>query len=348
MTHVHFLIRNGGAIALVSALGLLAGCGTKHQPAQSQATHLAPAPVRVQTVETNRLVSHEEVVGTVRSRLRATIEAKLSGRISDMPVRLGQPVKAGSLVARLEAAEVQARLEQAQAGLQQAEREWKRVSSLFEQQATTRAEYEKAESRHLVAKAGLAEAQAMLSYVEVHAPFDGVVTRKWADVGDLAAPGKPLITLEDPRALQLEADVPEAIADRIQGDARLSIRPDGVREPLTGTVNEMAPSADPLSRTVQVKLDLPAGAPVRPGQFARLQVPIGESRSLGVPESAVLRRGQLELVFVVVTNSARLHLVKTGRQNGGIVEILSGVDPGDSVVVEGARSLVDGQPVTIQ
>ena len=129
------------------------------------------------------------MVGTVRAKLRATLEAKLSGRIDKMPVLLGQTVKAGQLVAHLDAAEIKARLEQAEAGLQQAERDWKRTSALFDQQAATRSDYDAAESRYQVAKAALAEAQAMMGYVEVLAPFDGVVTKKWADAGDLAAPG---------------------------------------------------------------------------------------------------------------------------------------------------------------
>ena len=116
---------------------------------------------------------------------------------------------------------------------------------MFEQQAVTRAEYDAAQSRHRVAKGAAAEAKAMMSYVEIVAPFDGVVTKKWADVGDLAAPGKPLVSIEDPSALQLEADVPEAIASHVQRDAHLAARVDGVSGELTGTVSEIAPPPIP-------------------------------------------------------------------------------------------------------
>ena len=133
-----------------------------------------------------------------------------------MPVVLGQPVKAGELVARLDAAEIVARLDQAEASLQQAERDWKRIAALFEQQAVTRAEYEAADTRRRVAEGAAAEAKAMMGYVELVAPFDGVVTKKWVEVGDLATPGKPLLTLEAPSELQLEADVPEAMASHVQ------------------------------------------------------------------------------------------------------------------------------------
>jgi RND family efflux transporter MFP subunit len=331
------------ALALTALL--LAGCGRKPEAPPASSLELAAVQVQVQTAETKQRATTEEVVGTVGAKLHATLEAKLSGRIDQMPILLGQTVKAGQLLAHLDAAEIKARLEQAEAGLQQAERDWKRTSSLFDQQAAARSDYETADLRYRVAKAAVSEAQAMMGYVEIRAPFDGVVTRKWADLGDLASPGKPLIGIEDPSRLQLEADVPEAIASRIQQNARLSIRCDSLKDELAGTVREIAPTADPASRTFQVKLDLPPTAGLVSGQFARLVVPVGESSSVRVPASAVVLRGQLEILFVVANRRAQLHLVKTGKKIDDQVEILAGIDAGDSVVTGGAGLLTDGQPV---
>ncbi len=335
--------------SLLLATGLLAGCGKGHHTTTSIAQPELPSvQVTTQTAETKKLPAIEEVVGTVRAKLRATIEAKASGRIAEMPVALGQQLKAGQLLARLDAPEIKARLEQAEAGLQQAERDWKRVSGLFKEQAATRADYDAADSRFLTAKGAVAEARAMLSYIGILAPFDGVVTRKWADVGDLAAPGKPLVEIEDPLRLQLEADVPEAIAAGIKPDARMTIRLDQRPDELSGTVTEMAPVADPTSRTFRLKLDLPSTPGLKSGQFARLLVPTGETTSIRVPTSAVVQRGQMEIVFAVEDQRARLHLVKTGRHVNNETEILSGLDAGDRVVVEKAGDLLDGQPVTVQ
>ncbi len=306
---------------------------------------LPTAQVRVQTVENKSRTITEEVVGTVRAKLHATLEAKLSGRIEKMPVALGDKVQRGQLIARLDAAEIAARLEQAEAALEEAEREWKRASALFEEQSATRAEYDAAQSRQRVAKGAVAEAKAMLDYVEIVAPFDGVVTKKWAEVGDLAAPGKPLVDIEDPSALQLDADVPEAIASHIQRDCRLAVHVDAVNHELTGVVSEIAPAADPISRSFRVKLELPRVAGLMAGQFARLAVPIGERTSVRVPAGAVVQRGQLEIVFSVTSQRARLHLVKTGRRVDDEFEILSGLDAGNTVVISGADQLTDGQPV---
>lgn len=323
----------------------LPGCGQKREAAKEKITSLPMAQVRVQAADNKSRAMTEEVVGTVRAKLHATLEAKLSGRINKMPVVLGQQVKAGELMARLDAAEINARLEQAEAALEQSERDWKRVSALFEQQAATRSEYEAAQSRNRVAKGAVAEAKAMLSYVEVVSPFDGVVTKKWADVGDLAAPGKPLLSIEDPAALQLEADVPQAIASQIQHDARLGARVDGVSGELTGTVSEIAPVADSVSRTFRIKLDLATQPGLRSGQFARLLVPVGESQTMRVPASAVVERGQLKIVFAVANQHAQMHLVKTGKRIGDEIEILSSLHSGDRVVIDVAAQLTDGQPV---
>src|SRR5579883_2608690 len=322
--------------ALALATLLLPGCSRTPDPHPASQPDLAKAQVQVQTAENKQRPTTEEVPGTVQAKLRATLEAKLSGRIDKMPVLLGQPVKAGQFVARLDAAEIKARMEQAEAGLQQAERDWKRTAALFDQQAATRSDYDAADARYRGAKAAMAEAQAMMGYVEIRAPFDGMVTKKWADVGDLAVPGKPLIGIEDPSMLQLEADVPESIASRIQPSARLPVQVDSVKGELAGTVMEIAPTADPTSRTFRVKLDLPQAAGLRSGQFARLIVSVGDSNSVRVPASAVVVRGQLEILFVVTNQRAQLHLVKTGRTIGDEVEILAGVNAGEPVVVRGA------------
>ena len=333
---------------LVLALAFLAGCGGHPSAAHGNAPPSLPVvPVRVQAVESQLQTNTEEVVATVRSKRQATLEAKVSGRIDQMPVVLGQPVKTGQLIARLDAAELNARLEQAHAALQQAERDWSRISTLFQGQAVTRSELESAEVHLRQAKAGVAEAEAMMRYVDVTAPFDGVVTRKLAEVGDLASPGKPLAEIEDPTVLQLHADVPETLADRIQPGTSLTVRVSSNGE-LTGTVTEIAPSIDAVTRTFRIKLELPPTEGIRSGQFARVLVPIGQTQRLQIPAAAVVQRGQMEIAFVVADGTARLHLVKTGKRINGELEILSGLDQGDRVIIQGGSTLRDGQPVEVQ
>jgi len=153
------------------------------------------------------------------------------------------------------------------------------------------------------------------------------------------------VDIEDPSQLRLEADVPEAIASKIKQDACMTIRVGQSTGDLSGTIVEIAPIADPISRTFRVKLDVPGRPGLRSGQFARLIVPADEYTSMRVPTSAVVQRGQMEILFVMENQHARLHLVKTGRRENDDTEILSGLDSGDLVVIDNQHLLVDGQPL---
>jgi len=185
----------------------------------------------------------------------------------------------------------------------------------------------------------------MLGYTKITAPFAGVVTRKRADVGDLATPGKPLLDMEDARSLRLEADVPEAVIGNLKLGDKLPVSISAVESEFEGVVGEISPAADPNSRTILVKLDLPDAQNLRAGQFGRVAMPVGESTALRIPASAIVHHGQMEIVFVVKDSSAQLRLVKTGKRIGDEVELVSGVEAGEKIVVEDAAGLVDGQPV---
>jgi len=336
-----------GTILLAAGLSLgLLGCGKKHEPAG--ATSLPTATVRTQTVESKQRVATEEVVGTVRAKLRAVIEAKVSGKVAQMLVVPGQQVKAGELLAHIDALEVQARRDQALALKQQAEADLKRFASLLEQKILAQAEYDNAQAKARVAAAAVVEAETLLGYTKVTAPFDGVITRKHADVGDLATPGKPLLEMEDSRTLRLEADVPEAVVGKVSLGDKLVVRVAALGTELEGAVSEIAPTADPGSRTFLVKLDLPAAGGLRAGQFGRVAMPVGETSALRVPVSAVVTRGQMELAFIVAEGRANLRIVKMGRRIGSELEIISGFSAGEQIVIDGVAGLVDGQPVSFK
>lgn len=330
---------------LATGLSGLTGCG---KPENAPRQTLPTASVRVQAVQPQQRVATEEVVGTVRAKLRSVIEAKVSGRIARMLVVPGQQVPAGAVLVELDAREIQARFDQARALLEQAQREYKRREALLKDNTISPAEFDAAESQLRVAQAAVQEAETLLAYTKVVAPFAGVVTAKRADVGDLAAPGKPLLEMEDPTTLRLEADVPEALLEKVKLGDQLTVRVPAAGVTVEGVVSEITPVADPASRTFPVKLDLPQVAGLRSGQFGRVAVPVAQVQALRVPTEAVLVRGQMELAFVVVENRAQMRLVKTGKRLNGEVEIVSGLNPGEQLVVEGVAQLRDGQPVTVR
>ena len=310
--------------------------------------NLPPAAVRVQTIEAVKQPAVEEVVGTVQPKLQAAIEAKVSGRITRLPVTLGQSVKQGDVLVELATEEIQARLDQANAAFRQAELDFNRAANLRKQQAATQAELDAAQARYNVAKASVAEAEAMSGYAKILAPFDGVVARKLADEGDMAMPGKPLLELEGRAGLRLVADIPSLLARRVRPDAKLAVRVDTLPDAITGTVAEISPAADPASRTVRMKVDLPETAGLSTGQFGRLAVPVGEATFLFVPPPALVRRGQLEILFVAADGKAQMRLVRAGKETLQGIEILTGLAPGEAVVIEGAGNLRDGQALQMR
>ncbi len=327
---------------------LLAGACKPPQRGGVATDSMPSVAVRVSPATQETCQATEEIVGTVRSKQRAVIEAKVSGRIRQYLVVPGQRVRAGEVLAELDVQEIRARREQAAGVLDQARRDWSRQQQLIASKATSQQELDTAAARVNVAMAGLAEAETMLGYACVTAPFDAIVTRKLAELGDLAMPGKPLMELESPARLRFEIDLPESLLDRVKQGATLAVTIPSSPHPLAAQVVEISPVADPVSRTFLVKLDLPDDSDLRPGQFGRVAVPVASVQLLWVPRSSVLKRGQIEAVFVVRENHAILRLIKSGKLLGGRIEILAGVEPGDPVVTSDVARLSDGQTVIPQ
>ncbi|NMC63707.1 MAG: efflux RND transporter periplasmic adaptor subunit, partial [SAR324 cluster bacterium] len=189
------------------------------------------------------------------------------------------------------------------------------------------------------------EAETMLGYASIRAPFNGIITKKLADVGDLAMPGRPIVEMEDPSALRFEANVPETLFHNIKISSELDIEIAGLSAPIKGVVAELSPTADPNSRTFLVKFDLPNEARLRAGQFGHVSVPSNAETLISIPKAAIVNRGQMEVVYVVRDGKAWLRLVRTGKQIGESFEILSGLEDGEVIVADGASDLRDGQLV---
>lgn len=330
----------------VLLLSFLTGCHQQRDHSATLSPALPTATVRVEKAELQPLTLSDELVGTVRAKMHATLGARQTGRIENFPIKLGDKVQSGELIAELEAGEIKAHVEQAEAALEQAERDWKRVSSLFDAGSATRSERDAVESRLRITRASLAESRASLLQMRIVAPFDGVITKKWADAGDLATPGNPIVDIENPGILQIEIDIPESIAAPLALNSSLSI----VGNPgsnATAVITELSPAFDPITRTRQAKLQLKGGS-FSSGQFVRVSIPTAERKAILLPRQAVIERGQLELVFSLDARHARMHLVRTRPHNDGRIEILSGITAGQSIIVQGAESLLDGQPVEVK
>lgn len=336
---------------LLAGFVALSGCQGGHEG--EPLPGLPVVQVTVQEVMEDSVRPQIEVVGTVRAVEQASIAPRVSGQIVELPVVLGSQVQKGDLLVRISAGELTAQVVQAQARVEQAGRNLAREQRLQKEGASTPETVKSLQEQARIAGAVHKEVTAMLGYATITAPFAGTITRKIASVGDLALPGVALLELENDKVLQVVAQVPERLILKVrQGDILpISVPAAGLR--LSGEVAEVAPAADPASRTAAVKINIAAGADLRPGQFARVTFSGPEEKALAVSEQAVFSFGQMEQVFLVddveaaTTTVARLRLVRTGARYDGLVEILAGLAPGDRVVVRGAERLLDGQPLEV-
>jgi membrane fusion protein, multidrug efflux system len=332
---------------LVFLIFTLALAGCKEAAKEKAGPNRAVQTVEVLTIKTEKATSYMEIMGTVQAADNAVISSRISGHIIELPVVLGSKVNKGDLLVKINAAEISAQLLQAKAQLAQADRNLGREKNLLKKGASTPETVRTLEDTHRIAAAAVKEVQTMLDYATITAPFSGIITRKSANIGDLAAPGKPLLDIENETNLQVVANIPETMILKIHVGDGLPVSIPSAGFASTGKVQEVSPAADPSSHTAPIKLSLPSSPNLRSGQFARLSLPERTVDAIIIPQAAVLPFGQMERVFTVTNGKARLRLVRTGATEKGRVEILAGLDPGEQVVVGGNKDLTDGQPVTL-
>lgn len=326
----------------------LSGCRNEKEKNQGQTAVPDTQKVTVSAAVEGNAARQIEIMGSIEAVEQAEIAAKVSGNIVAIPVVLGSKVEKGDLLAEINAGEISARMRQARAQLEQTKRNLDREKKLLLKNAATPEAVKSLEDALRIATAAYEEAGTMLEYTRILAPFSGLVTGKLANVGDLAVPGKPLLQLENEARLQVIANIPESTILKITRGDKLAIYIPPADLHIIGTVAEVAPTADHFSRTAPIKIDIPAAAKLRSGQFARVSLTAGTTKTVTVPSEALLTFGQMESVFVVADGHARLRLVRSGALEEGTIEILSGLKAGETVIVKGNRQLVDGQPVIIE
>ena len=244
----------------------------------------------------------------------------------------------------------------AEAAFTQAEAAHKRVLTYYKAEAATRQQLEEAESVFQQAGAGVKqaldglkaaesgirqaekgveEARIVQNYTEIRSNAAGEVAKRLVEPGDMAFPGKPLVVLQTRGTLRLEALLPEGLIDRVEMGKELDVNLDALKRKLKGRVTEMVPFADPSTRSFLVKVDLPAEKGLYPGMFGRLLVPVGKISLVWIPEKALRRVGQLEMVTARMGNDWTKIYVTTGKSFDGRLEILSGLNGGDEIAVRG-------------
>ncbi len=308
------------------------------------------------TVQQSTRVQTTTVEGTVEAIKSSLIAPQVVGSITALPVKAGDTVKAGQLLVRIDTriANQQVMTNQAQVGAAQAQlaaarQEYERKQRLHEKQYISQAALERAESDYKTAEAqtkaqlaqtGVANVQTGLHMI--NAPYAGLIAEVMAEQGDMAMPGKPLLSVYDPKALRVVVNVPQSQLAQIKSGANIKVSipaaVDAERE-LTSTQVTILPTADVVSNMVKVRVTLPENlTSVRPGMFARAMLPVAgvdTQAQIYVPERAVIKRSELAAVYVV-NNQGRpqLRQVRLGRKQGESIQVFAGLQMGEKVALD--------------
>jgi len=342
-------------LAFVSTTFLI-GCGDQKaasaggaggpQPARLAAIVLAPsAPSSAGTTVPGNVLAEQEV----------EIQAEISGKVVHIGFREGEPVKAGQLLFRLDDAELKARADQASARLLLARTREKRLKQDFKAQAVSRGEYDQVYAEWKSAEAEAALAKAQWEKTHVRAPLDGVVGLREVELGSVVQPGTRLTTLQNLASLRVEFSVAERLAGVVRAGLKVRFTATGAPDTLDATVYAVESRVDADTRLLRVRARTTgAGATssgrtrVLPGSFARVELPLGQSQALRVPTQAVVQSAQGAQVWRVRGGVAELVTFEPGVREARMVEALSGLSSGDTILVSGLLQLRPGTLVAPQ
>ena len=334
-------------VPAVAMAALLAACNSREEPGQPGGTPAASPSIQavVTEVQTVQVPLRIEVTGQVTAVAQATLSSQVQSTVEELLVREGTAVKKGQTLVVLDSRDLREELARARAEAENARAHLARMKQLYGDDAVSKQEKENADRAFKVAEASRRAALTKVSYTVVTAPFDGVITEKKIEVGEMASPGRPLLKMEDPQRLRLEATVAEGDLQALSRGATIQVMIDALGpKTLSGTVAQILPTGDAATHTFLVKVELPLTPGLKTGMFGRMLVDKGTGQTLVVPRAAVIERGELTGVYIVGSDSlARLRWVKPGRTVGESIEILSGLTAGERLLadastgIEGAR-----------
>ncbi len=343
---------------LLIPLFLLSACNNAEQSAKNTTAPLPTAKAQTFSVITAPAPHTLEVTGTIQAVQRAVISARIAADIINIPVTTGEQVKKGDMLIELDEGSLQAVVKEAEVAAAQAQRNLQRETRLMKKHAATTESVKNLQDTLRIAQAKLNQAKEALGYARLQAPFSGVITAKHANSGDLALPGQPLLSMENPNHSEVIANIPETLLNTVQQGELISFTIPSLHITLQGKIKEISPALNPASRTATAKFSIieDSNSPHLPhlysGMFATIELPAKKNapKTLFVPENTLHHYGQIEQVFVPQENKAAMRIVRTGasRVKDGIkmVEILAGLEAGEKVLL-GANRLQNGQPIEV-
>ena len=346
----------------------LSACSSKKE--ENLAFKGDPVRVTVTKISAENIEDGTTLSGKIVSKNAVNVSTRVMGYISSLPVTLGQQITKGQLLATINSADLDAKnrqtdaqIGQAQANYENAKKDLSRFQNLFDKGSASQKELDDMTTRFKMAESGLNAAKAMKEevaanrfYTHITAPISGIITEKHAESGDLAAPGMPLLRIESTQALQAEVFVPENYIDQVHRGMNVAIHRSASSADMEGVVTEVGKSAAFSAGQYRVKINLSSSDGIFPGMLVRVQFPFVVKQveelhnpSVFIPKSALTREGQLQGVYVVSSQStAVLRWVRTGKEQGDLVEILSGLGPQDSYISSAKGRLFNGALIQVE
>lgn len=318
--------------------------------AAQAAEHLAVAPVQVREVAQTYSAD-----GVIEATRQSTVSAQISGRVKEIYFDVGDTVKKGQIILRIDERETsqalagsQAQVMQAQAAMQNAKANYERARQMFEQKFISQAALDKAEADYKVAlaqaaasKAGESQAALAQGYTAVVAPYGGVVAARMVELGEMVTVGKPLMTGFDPAQMRVIVNVPQDKLKDIGARPDVAIEFPALKLRVPAASVTVQPVADARTHTTQVRIDLPAREQgVYPGMYVRAHFVVGKSKKMLIPASAVLRRSEVIAAYVVDDKGkVTLRQIRLGEAVGqNEVEVLSGLNAGEHVALDPVKA----------
>jgi RND family efflux transporter MFP subunit len=358
---------------IVAGLFMLAliGCNDKIEPGTATVQRPKISGVTTMEIGLDKTTLFHEATATVSAEVESTVSSRIMGPIAAIEVKEGDRVRAGQLLLVIDSADINNKVAAAEAAYREAvqalsaaeqnkllaETTYSRFKNLYDERALSLQELDKIETQKKVAfieyartkemvkrsEAGLAEAKVYLGFTKILSPVDGIVTAKYIDPGTMAMPGMRLLTVEDTSRYRLEAEIDERFAGQITPGIDVDVEISALRAKLQGKITETVPAVDAQSRTFKVFIALPAEKKLHSGLFARIKIPVGQQEIILIPVEALFSKGQLTGVYAVDINKIITYrLVRPGKEYGSKIEILAGLQPGDTIITENVSGIVDG------
>ncbi len=344
-----------GLIAVL-AVGLVAGCGQKKDSPQSRMRsfrstgriRMGAIPVKVVKAERQPISVFLMSSANLEALRKVDVVARVSGIVRRIFVEEGTTVRKNRILATLDDTELQLQVQQARARAENSRRLFDRAKDMFHKNLISKEQYDDAKFQYETAASQLEAAQLQLLYAKIRAPISGVVTQRFIELGNQVSVNQKVFTMVDYDTLYARIFIPEKDIPKVHVGQRATVTVEAYPgRVFKGRVKMISPIVDPASGTVKVTVDLlKRGTPLLPGMFATVRI-ITEThpKALVIPKRALLLESETDRVFVVQDSVARQRDVKLGFSDGDRVEVLSGLTPGEWVVVVGQEGLQNGAQV---